>query len=42
MNTKCDEPKCMYSNRYKKCIKPNPYIEKISECGRNKIKKKRM
>lgn len=40
MNTKCDEPKCMYSNRYKKCIKPNPYIEKISECGRNKIKKK--
>lgn len=40
MNTKCVEPKCNYSNYYKKCIKPNPYIEKISECGRNKIKRK--
>ena len=37
---KCDEPKCIFSNHYKKCIKPNPYIEKISECGRNKIKRK--
>lgn len=35
----CEKPKCQYSEARKKCIKPNPYIEKIAECGRNKIKK---
>ena len=38
MNSKCSKPKCQYSNARKKCIMPNPYIEKIAECGRNNIK----
>ena len=36
----CKEPKCNFSKRYNKCIKPNPYIETIAKCGRNKIKRK--
>ena len=36
----CKDPKCVYSKRYVKCILPNAYIETISECGRNKIKRK--
>jgi len=35
----CKEPKCVFSNRFNKCILPNAYIETISECTRNKIKK---
>jgi hypothetical protein len=35
---KCEKPKCQYSITRKKCISPNPYIEKIAECGRNNIK----
>ena len=37
---KCVDPKCLYSNRYKKCIKANSYIEMIAKCGREKIKRK--
>lgn len=37
MNTKCVDPTCQYSIKRKKCIKANPYIEKIAECGRNNI-----
>jgi hypothetical protein len=36
----CKEPKCVYSKKYKKCVLPNPYIEALSECKRNNIKKK--
>jgi hypothetical protein len=36
----CKEPKCVYSQYYKKCILPNPYIENISACKRKNIKKK--
>jgi len=36
----CEEPKCNFSKRYDKCIKPNPYIETIAKCGRDKIKRK--
>lgn len=34
---KCIKPKCQYSKARKKCISPNPYIEKIAECGRKNI-----
>lgn len=40
MNNKCNKPKCQYSINRKKCISPNPYIEKIAECGRKNIKMK--
>jgi len=36
----CKEPKCVYSNKYNKCILPNPYIEALAECKRKNIKKK--
>lgn len=36
----CKEPKCNFSKRFGKCIKPNPYIETVAKCGRNKIKRK--
>jgi len=35
----CKKPKCVYSNKYSKCILPNPYIEALSECKRNNIKR---
>jgi hypothetical protein len=40
MNNKCEKPKCQYSINRSKCISPNPYIEKIAECGRKNIKMK--
>lgn len=33
----CKAPTCQYSKNRNKCIKPNPYIEAISWCRRNKI-----
>jgi hypothetical protein len=30
----CKEPTCVYSQSKKKCIKPNPYIQFISQCKR--------
>jgi hypothetical protein len=37
MNSSCVDPKCHYSEHYKKCIKPNSYIEAIAWCKRNNI-----
>jgi hypothetical protein len=36
---KCIEPKCHFSINRNKCVKPNPYIEKIAYCGRNNTKR---
>jgi co-chaperonin GroES (HSP10) len=36
----CKTPNCVYSNKYKKCILPNPYVEALAECKRKNIKKK--
>ena len=36
----CKEPKCVYSDRFKKCILPNSYIEAIADCKRKNILKK--
>ena len=36
---KCVEPKCHFSNFRNKCVKPNPYIEKIAYCGRTSTKR---
>jgi len=33
----CKPPQCEYSQRWKKCVKPNPYIEALSWCKRNNI-----
>ena len=40
MSSSCIDPKCNFSKRFNKCIKPNPYIEMIAKCGREKIKRK--
>ena len=37
---KCEPPKCEYSIFRQKCIKPNPYIERLSYCNRKNISKK--
>jgi len=37
---KCEPPKCEYSIFHQKCIKPNPYIERLSHCNRKQISKK--
>jgi hypothetical protein len=37
---KCEPPKCEYSIFHQKCIKPNPYIERLSYCNRKQISKK--
>lgn len=34
----CVPPKCFYSKKKDKCIKPNPYIETLAWCKRNNIK----
>jgi hypothetical protein len=34
----CVPPKCFYSKKKDKCVKPNPYIETLSWCKRNNIK----
>lgn len=34
--TDCVEPKCNFSKRWNKCTKPNPYIEAVAWCKRNK------
>jgi hypothetical protein len=36
----CKTPNCVYSNKYKKCVLPNPYTEALAECKRKNIKKK--
>ena len=36
---KCVEPKCHFSNFRNKCVKPNPYVEKIAYCGRTNTKR---
>jgi hypothetical protein len=33
----CSEPNCQHSEKRKKCIKPNPYIEALAYCKRNNI-----
>lgn len=33
----CKAPQCEFSKRWKKCVKPNPYIEAMSWCKRNRI-----
>jgi hypothetical protein len=33
----CKAPQCEYSKRWKKCVKPNAYIEALAWCKRNKI-----
>tara|TARA_B100000795_G_scaffold253903_1_gene224376 strand:- start:1082 stop:2374 length:1293 start_codon:yes stop_codon:yes gene_type:complete len=38
----CIDPVCYFSNYRKKCIKPNPYIEQLSECSRNGKKKRKI
>jgi hypothetical protein len=38
---KCKPPKCEYSIFRQNCIKPNPYIERLSYCTRNNISKKK-
>jgi len=35
----CKDPKCVFSKKLNKCILPNPYLEAMAECSRNKIKK---
>ena len=35
----CQDPKCHFSKYRNKCVKPNPYVEKLAYCGR--IKKNR-
>ncbi len=34
---KCKDPKCAFSSRWQKCVEPNPYIEAVAWCKRNKI-----
>jgi serine/threonine protein kinase len=34
----CVPPKCFYSKKKDKCVKPNPYIETLAWCKRNNIK----
>ena len=36
---KCVDPKCHFSEKRQKCVKPNPYIEKVAYCGRIKTKR---
>ena len=36
---KCIDPKCHFSKYRNKCVKPNPYIEKVAYCGRIKTKR---
>ncbi len=37
MQTSCKAPKCEFSKRWGKCVKPNPYSETLAWCKRNKI-----
>ncbi len=30
----CKPPSCVYNENKKKCVKPNPYIQWLSKCGR--------
>ena len=30
----CKPPTCVYNENKKKCVKPNPYIQWLSKCGR--------
>lgn len=36
----CNPPNCQYSIQREDCIRPNPYIERLSYCSRNNISKK--
>jgi len=41
----CEDPTCVYNEVKKKCVKPNPYIQYISQCKKmdipiNECKKK--
>ena len=36
---RCIDPKCHFSKLRNKCVKPNPYIEKVAYCGRIKTKR---
>lgn len=37
MQVSCKAPKCEFSKRWGKCVKPNPYSETLAWCKRNKI-----
>lgn len=37
MQENCKAPHCEYSQRWKKCVKPNAYNETLAWCKRNKI-----
>ena len=37
MQHNCKPPECQYSDRWKKCVKPNAYNEALAWCKRNKV-----
>jgi len=38
-NINCPDPICVYNEKKQKCIQPNPYIQYLSRCKKNKLSK---